>query len=72
MLIKNILAAIDRKWPVGWRRKTVFCQQDNASPHLSSNNIEFLESCKGKHLLICLVNQPAQLPDLNVNDLGLF
>ena len=72
MLIDNVLPAIDRKWPVGWRRKTVLCQQDNASPHLSSDNAEFVNSCKGKCLSICLVNQPAQSPDLNVNNLGLF
>ena len=73
MLLKNILPAIDRKWPVGWRRrKTVLCQQDNASLHLSLDNAEFLASCKGKQLSIYLVNQPAQLPNLNVNNLGLF
>ena len=72
MLIKNILPAIDRKWPVGWRRKTVLCQQDNASPHLSLDNAEFVISLKGKRLSIHLVNQPAQLLNLNVNNLGLF
>ena len=72
MLIDNILPAINRKWPVGWRRKTVLCQQNNASPHLSSNKAEFLDSRKRKRLFICLINQPAQLPDLNVNNLGLF
>ena len=72
MLIENVLPAIDRKWPVGWRRKTVLCQQDNASPHLSLDDAEFVNSCKGKRLSTCLVNQPAQLPGLNVNNLGLF
>ena len=72
MLIDNVLPAIDRKWPVGWRRKTVLCQQDNASPHLSLDNAEFVNSRKRKRLSIYLVNQPAQSPDLNISDLGLF
>ena len=72
MLLENVLPAIDRKWPVGWRRKTVLCQQDNASLYLSLTNAEFLASCKGKQLSIHLVNQPAQSPNLNINNLGLF
>ena len=72
MLINNVLPAIERKWPVGWRRKTVLYQQDNASSHLSFDNAEFVNSYEGKHPLICLVSQPAQLPNLNVNNLGLF
>ena len=63
MLIDNVLPAIDRKRPVGWRRKTVLCQQDSTSPHLLSNNAEFLLSCKGKHLLICLAKNLGELID---------
>ena len=48
MLIENVLPAIDRKWPVGLRRKTVLCQQDNTFVHLSLDNAEFVNSCKGK------------------------
>ena len=42
VLIENVLPAIDRNWHVGWRTKTALCQQDNASPHLLSNNAEFV------------------------------
>ena len=38
----------------------------------SLDDAEFLASCKGKRLSLHLVNQPAQSPNLNVNDLGLF
>ena len=69
MLSEKFLPAIDMKWPVGWRRKTVLCQQDNASPHLLLDNAKFFAACKEKKLLIQLINQPAQSPDLDVNSL---
>ena len=71
MLIENVLPAIDRKWPAGWHCKTVLCQQDNA-PHLLPDDAKLLASQKGKQLSIRLVNQPLQLPNLNVNNLSLF
>ena len=72
MLVNNILPEIDQKWPAGWHCKTALCQQDNASPHLLSDNAKFLAACKSKQLLICLINQPPQLLYLNINNLGLF
>ena len=56
---------------LGGGRRQFFVNKTMLS-HLLSDNAEFLLSCKGKHLLICLVNQPAQSPDLNINNLGFF
>jgi len=48
-------------------------QQDGASPHTGKGNPEILNSAgMGHGWLVELVTQPAQSPDLNVNDLGFF
>ena len=72
MLVEKVLPAINMKWLVRWRQKTVLCQQDNASSHLLSYNTKCLAACKEKKLSIQLSYQPVQLPDLNVKNLGLF
>ena len=70
MLLEQVFSAIDKKWPKDFCCSPVIVQQDNALPHILSNNAAFQTSCAQKQLTIELVNQPAQLPDLNVNDLG--
>ena len=72
MLLEQVFPAIDKKWPKDFRCSPVIVHQDNALPHISSNDAAFQTSCAQKQLKIELINQPAQLPDLNVNDLGLF
>ena len=72
MLLEQVFPAIDKQWQKDFRRSPVIVQQDNLLRHISSNNPAFQTSCAQKQLTIELVNQPAQLPDLNVNDLGLF
>ena len=48
-------------------------QQDGASPHTGKNNPEIINSAgMGRGWMVELVTQPAQSPDLNVNDLGVF
>ena len=42
------------------------------SLHISSNDAASKSSCARKQLTIELINQPTQLPDLNVNDLSFF
>lgn len=70
--IDELLPAIKRKMP--WQRsKRVVVQQDGASPHTGKNNPEILNSAgMGRGWLVELVTQPAQSPDLNINDLGFF
>ena len=48
-------------------------QQDGASPHTEKNNPEILNSAgMGRGWMVELVTQPAQSPDLKINDLGIF
>ena len=55
------------------RSKRVVVQQDGASPHTGKNNPEIRNSAgMGRGWMVELVTQPAQSPDLNVNDLGFF
>ena len=65
--------AIQEKWP---RRSgaggSIKLQMDNASPHISNDDPEWLEAKKDWALDIELVRQPAQSPDLNVLDLGIW
>ena len=70
--IDQLLPAVKKKMP--WlRSKRVVVQQDGASPHTGKNNPEILSSAgMGRGWMVDLVMQPAQSPDLNVNDLGFF
>ncbi|CAN0047978.1 unnamed protein product, partial [Sphacelaria rigidula] len=70
--IDELLPAIKLKMP--WlRSKRVIVQRDGASPHTGKNNPEILNSAgMGRGWMVELVTQPAQSPDLNVNDLGFF
>ena len=72
MFLEQFFPTFDKKWPKDLCCSPVIVQQDNALPHISSNNPVFRSSCACKQLKIELVNQTAQLPDLNVNDLGLY
>ncbi|CAB1098721.1 unnamed protein product [Ectocarpus sp. CCAP 1310/34] len=70
--IDVLLPAIKEKMP--WlRSKRVVVQQDGASPHTGKGNPEILNSAGiARGWLVELVTQPAQSPDLNINDLGCF
>ena len=72
MILQQLIPAIHKKWPAADTNKAIVIQQDNASPHLLANDPEFLASGAGKELTLSLHNQPAQSPDLNVLDLGIF
>ncbi|XP_019170991.1 PREDICTED: uncharacterized protein LOC109166493 [Ipomoea nil] len=70
-LIDYVLPAIRAKWPPS-SSKTIFIQQDNAKPHISMNDAEFLEAAKKDGFDIHLTCQPPNSPDMNVLDLGFF
>ena len=72
MLSEQVFPTINKKWPKDFCCSPVIVQQDNALPHISSNGPVFRSSYACKQLKIELVNQPAQSPDLNVSNLGLF
>ncbi|XP_021737849.1 uncharacterized protein LOC110704376 [Chenopodium quinoa] len=71
MLLTNIIPAIHKQWHPSLP-KDIFIQWDNARPHQIPRDEEFKAACTAKGFNIQLVFQPAQSPDLNVLDLGLF
>ncbi|KAH9079770.1 hypothetical protein Ae201684P_010209 [Aphanomyces euteiches] len=67
MVLNNVIPAIQVKFP-----RSVACvniQQDNASPHRC---IDSAELCRNGITDINVSNQPANSPDFNVLDLGIF
>ncbi len=74
MIIKNVIPAIREKWPVGVNGcKTVYIQHDNASTHFGSDYVPFLarRSYFG-WMDINLTGQPANSPEMNINNLSFF
>ncbi|CAN0013385.1 unnamed protein product [Discosporangium mesarthrocarpum] len=49
---------------------TIFVQQDGAKPHTGGGVMEAIQAKAGNSII--LETQPANSPDLNVNDLGFF
>jgi hypothetical protein len=75
MLVKVVMPAIkmcQSKLPKG----TIFFQHDNAPPHScwtdKKVSPKITEAIKATKMDIQLKKQPPNLPDLNVNDLGVF
>ena len=70
--IHELLPAIRKK--MWWlKSEIVTVQQDGASPHTGKNNPRELNLAgKVEGWNIKLITQPAQSPDLNINDLGFF
>jgi hypothetical protein len=78
MMMDEVVPAIMARWPESeWNRNgfKIKVQQDGASSHINVNGNdpwhEFIEEM-GLENKIFLYNQPAQSPDLNINDLGFF
>jgi hypothetical protein len=79
-LLEQVIPAIMEQWPPP--NRTIELQQDNAKPHLSpeefgevyEENREHLQKVFGGGFVweISLFNQPANSPDLNMNDLAFF
>ncbi|XP_021770435.1 uncharacterized protein LOC110734578 [Chenopodium quinoa] len=71
MLPTNVIPAIISKWPESLA-KNVVIQWDNARPHQVPKDAEFMTTTTAHGFNIQFVYQPAQSPDFNVLDLGLF
>ncbi|XP_021773301.1 uncharacterized protein LOC110737253 [Chenopodium quinoa] len=71
MLLNKVIPAIISKWPES-QPKNVIIQWDNARPHQIPTDDEFIAATTSNGFNIHFVFQPAQSPDLNVLDLGLF
>ena len=72
MLLTKVIPAIEEKWPAGDQGQTITIQQDNAGPHIDDNDKKFCSAIEGIEPAIKLGCQPAQSPETNVLDLGLF
>jgi hypothetical protein len=68
----GVMQSIREKMP--WMEgERLFIQHDGASAHDKGGNKEFFETDEHTQLFnIGIIKQPAQSPDLNVNDLGFF
>lgn len=75
-LILHVLPAIMDKFPPSWvwgeGRREVIIQQDGAGSHIKQDDEEFKEAVYELGISVRLMTQPAQSPDLNVNDLAFF
>jgi hypothetical protein len=82
--MEDVVRAVAKEWPRGqWTNPnfTVKIQQDGARPHTSKHFVDLWENLLTSLVLegvlptvdkVQLVTQPANSPDLNVNDNGLF
>jgi hypothetical protein len=75
-LIEKVLPAIVEAWPTEDVGQTILIQQDNATPHILPSDREFkevvAEIAVKTGLVMKLIQQPSNSPDLNVLDLGFF
>ncbi|VFQ91330.1 unnamed protein product [Cuscuta campestris] len=71
MLVNQVIPAIREKWP-SFLDRNIILQQDNAKPHISATDPEFMAAASGNGFNIILTNQPPNSPDLNILDLGFF
>ncbi|GJS97394.1 transposase, Tc1-like protein [Tanacetum coccineum] len=70
-LIEKVLPVIRAKWKQG-HEGPIYIQQDNARPHTSFNDNEFLEASSRDGFDIRLCFQPPNNPNLNVSGLRFF
>ncbi|KAK9683873.1 hypothetical protein RND81_10G171000 [Saponaria officinalis] len=69
--INKLIPALKTKWPQS-ASKNIIIQQDNAKPHVKSNDPDFVAVATSDGFNIQLQQQPPNSPDLNVLDLGFF
>ncbi|CAN0445670.1 unnamed protein product, partial [Discosporangium mesarthrocarpum] len=69
LMIDKVIPAIKARIPRP-PGHTIFVQQDGAKPHTGGGVMEAIQAKAGDDII--LETQPANSPDLNVNDLGFF
>lgn len=73
LMIDYILPAVLAKFPPAYlERHGVRIQQDGASSHIDADDPEWLAAVHETGCKITLETQPANSPDLNINDLAFF
>ncbi|KAH7852570.1 hypothetical protein Vadar_026523 [Vaccinium darrowii] len=71
-LIEKVLPAFRSKWPRCSAMETIYIQQDNAKPHITGLDAEFLEAANQEGFDIRLSFQPPNSPDMNILDQKFF
>ena len=74
-LLNKVLPSIMANFPwsyLGHPSRRVVIQQDGASAHLDEDDEDFKANVEALGVNVVLRTQPAQSPDLNINDLGFF
>ncbi len=77
-LFLQVFPAIRKKWPRFFfessrnKSRPIFVQQDNARPHTKLDDVAVQEASKIGGYNIQMVCQPANSPDCNILDLGMF
>ncbi|KAE8984945.1 hypothetical protein PF010_g14980 [Phytophthora fragariae] len=72
MLVERVLPAIRTKWPGATSGERIVIQQDNAPPHISSDDAALRAAVTASGCNGDLRFQPPNSPDLNVLDLAIF
>ena len=77
LLVEKVVPAIIEKWPRGeWNDRTriIRIQQDGPNTHIKPNGSQWTAELQRLGVLnkILIYTQPANSPDLNINDLGFF
>ena len=73
LLISKLLLAIVEKYP--WMDRLlrkIWIQQDGTKSHISADDNEFKEALQDQEINVGLYTQAANLPDVNLLDLGFF
>ena len=58
--------------PLAWKTKPLIIQQDNARPHVKSDDVLMMKALNNCGWNMVIKNQPPNSPDFNVLDLGFF
>jgi hypothetical protein len=77
LLLEKVFPAIKEKWPRGdWQRPNIIIrvQQDGAKTHLEPDDDLLEQGLRELNIenKVLLYTQPANSPDVNINDLGFF
>jgi len=74
LILEKLLPAISEKCPIDMKAKPIFVQHDNAPPHKSvfSTLPALVDKNRELGITVMVREQPANSPDLNVLDLGVF
>ena len=77
LLLEKVVVAIEQKWPRNeWNNPQVVIriQQDGPNSHIKPDDADWILGLQQKGLenKLLLYTQPANSPDLNINDLGFF